>query len=70
MMAFYEDYGISTRVRADDPESVRRVFGLMDDHEVQIIAEEPLRATVTASVDNDKIRLTFDETATVASVRP
>jgi DNA-binding transcriptional ArsR family regulator len=70
MMAFYEDHGISTRVRADDPESVRRVFGLMDDHEVQIIAEEPLRATVTASVDNNEIRLTFDETATVASVRP
>ena len=69
VIAFYEGHGISTRIRADDPERVRRVFGLMDDQEVQVIAEDPPRATVTASVDDDAIQLTFDETATVAGVR-
>lgn len=67
--AFYEDHGISTRIRAEDFESVRRVFGLMDDHEVEIINEEPPRTALTASVDDDEIRLTFDETATVVGVR-
>lgn len=69
VMAFYEGHGISTRIRADDPESVRRVFGLMDGHEVQVVAEEPLRATVTASVADDEVELAFDETATVTGVR-
>jgi len=69
VIAFYENHGISTRLRADDPESARRLFGLMDDQEVQIIAEEPPRAAVTSLVDDDEIQLTFDETATVADVR-
>jgi len=69
VIAFYENHGISTRLRADDPEGVRRLFGLMDDQEVQIITQEPPRAEVTSLADNDEIKLTFDETATVVEVR-
>jgi hypothetical protein len=69
VMAFYESHGLSTRIRADDPESVRRVFGLMDDQTVRIAAEDPPRVTVTGSIDGDDIRLTFDEHATVVRLR-
>jgi hypothetical protein len=68
VIAFYEEHETSTRIRADDPESIRRVFDLMDDQEVQILAEDPPQSAVTASVGNDEIRLTFDETATVVRV--
>jgi hypothetical protein len=68
VIAFYEEHETSTRIRADDPESIQRVFDLMDDQEVQIVAEDPPQSAVTASVGNDEIRLTFDETATVVRV--
>lgn len=68
VVAFYEDHGISTRIRADDFDSVRRVFALMDDHDVEIIAKEPARAAVTALTDGDEVRLTFDETARVVNL--
>jgi DNA-binding transcriptional ArsR family regulator len=68
VVAFYEGNGISTRIRADDFDSVRRVFGLMDGHEVDLITDEPPRAAVAAAVDDDEIRLTFDETTRVVGV--
>lgn len=68
VVAFYHNHGISTRIRADDSESVRRVFGLMDDHAVEVIAEEPARAEVAASIDGDEIRLSFDETVSIVDV--
>lgn len=68
VQGFYATHGVSTRIRADDFESVKRVFGLMDDHRIEIVAEEPPRAVVTAAVDDDEIRLTFDESARVVDV--
>lgn len=68
VIAFYEDHGVSTRFHADDAESVRRVFELMDGHEVDLISEEPPRAEVTAHHDGDAIRLTLDETVSVVEV--
>lgn len=69
VVSFYDDHGISTRTRADDVEGVRRVFDRMDDHEMDLVSTDPPRVTVTAAVDGDDVRLTFDETAAVVDVR-
>jgi hypothetical protein len=68
VIAFYDDHRISTRVHADDIESVRQVFDLTDGHEIEILSEDPARADVTAAIDDDEIHLTFDETAYVVGV--
>lgn len=68
VVAFYENHGVSTRFRADDAESVQRVFDLMDSHDVEIVGEDPLRVDVTLARDGDDVRLTFDETASVTDV--
>jgi hypothetical protein len=69
MTAFYENHGISTRIHADDFESVARVFDLMDDQEMAVIDQEPPRAEVTATIGDDEIRLIVDERARVVDVR-
>jgi DNA-binding transcriptional ArsR family regulator len=69
VIAFYDDHGVSTRVRADDFESAKRVFGLMDAHAMELVAREPPRVAVTASLEGDEICLTFDKTVSVVDVR-
>ena len=69
VVSFYDDHGVSTRVRADDFEAARRVRGLAYDHEQRVVSGNPPRVTVTASMDGDEVRLTFDETADVVDVR-
>ena len=69
VQGFYAKHGVSTRIHAGDFESVKRVFDLMADHRVNLIDEESPLAAVTASVADDEIRLTFDETARVVDVR-
>jgi Zn-finger nucleic acid-binding protein len=66
--SFYDDHGVSTRIRADDFETVTRFYDLMNTHEVELVSEEPLRVEVAASRDGDEIRLTFDETVSVVDV--
>jgi DNA-binding transcriptional ArsR family regulator/ribosomal protein L40E len=66
--AFYEEHNISTRAHAEDIESVRRVFDLMDAHEVDVVTENPPRAEVTVTSSGEEIRLVFDDTASVAEV--
>lgn len=67
--SFYDDHGVSTRVRADDVETVRRLYDLMDGHEVAVVSEEPLRVEVSVTYDGDEIRLTFDDAVHVVNVR-
>lgn len=69
VISFYDDHGLSTRIRADDFESVKRVFDLMDDHDMERLSEDPPRVAVTAALDGDEVSLTFDETASVVDVR-
>lgn len=68
VISFYEDHGVSTRIRADDLRRVRRVFDLMDGHETRVDSRDPNTATVTARLNDDEIRLTFDETARVVEI--
>lgn len=68
MRSFYEDHGVSTQIRAGDFESARRVYDLLYDYSVECLSEGPLRATVSASVYGDTIRLTFDDRVTVVDV--
>lgn len=65
VIAFYHDTGMSTRFRANDIESVRRAFDLMEDHEVRLISDDPPRAEVIVSHGMDEVRLTFDESVNV-----
>jgi hypothetical protein len=68
VIAFYDDHGVATRFRADDAESVRRVFGLLDSHEVTLVDTAPPRAVVSVAHAGDEVRLTFNETASVVEV--
>lgn len=68
VVSFYDDHGVSTRVRADDFEHARRVYDLMLDHEVELVAEDPTKVAVAASIDGDTIRVIFDETVRVIEV--
>lgn len=69
VIGFYDAHGVSTRTRADDLESVTRVYRLMDDHELILEATDPPRATVTARYSGDEVSLTFDHGANVVDVR-
>jgi DNA-binding transcriptional ArsR family regulator len=66
--AFYDDHGISTRVQADDLGSARRLFDLMTSHEGELLSEDPLRVVIIASVNDDEVRVTIDETASIVNV--
>lgn len=65
VVAFYHDRGISTRFKADDPASVRRIIELMDEHTVDIVDEQPVEATVTVTDGSEQLVLTFDASASV-----
>jgi hypothetical protein len=66
--AFYSEHGISTRFHAEDAESVRRVFDLMDAHVVDRVAENPPRAQVTITSSGDEMQLVFDDRLGVVEV--
>ena len=68
VVGFYDAHGVSTRLRADDPRSVARYYDLMDDHDVAVVAEDPLRVDVSVARDGDAVALTFDETVRVVDV--
>lgn len=69
VISFYDDHGVSTRVQANDFESAREVYSLIHDHEWERLSDDPPRIAVTASRDEDEIRLTFDETVSVVDVQ-
>jgi hypothetical protein len=69
VVAFYEDHDISTRVRVDDFAAAKRVFGLVDDHGIDLCSADPRRVAVTAAADGDEVRVIFDETARAVDVR-
>lgn len=66
---FLDDHGVSTRVSPDDFETARRVYGLVYDLDLEVVAEDPPRVRVTAERDGDAVALTLDETASVVAVR-
>ncbi len=68
VVAFYDDHGVSTRVRVDDVDNATLVYELGLEHEVRVVDEDPLRVVVTASHDGETIRLTFDESVRVVDV--
>jgi len=68
VVSFYDDHGVSTRVRADDVAHAKRVYDLVRDHDVTVVDDAPIRVAVTAERDGEAIRLTFDETVRVVDV--
>jgi len=69
VVSFYDDHGVSTRVQADDFESAKRVYDLIYDYELERLSEDLPRVAVTAELDGDEVRLTFDETVSVVDVQ-
>lgn len=68
--AFYYDHDISIQWRVDEFETVKQTLELVTNHhEMALSSEDPLRATVTVSLDGDQCRLIYDETARVVDVR-
>lgn len=65
VQGFYANHDVSTRVHAEDLQSVKRVFNLIEDHQIEIVAEDPPQARVTITNNANELHLTFDETATV-----
>jgi translation initiation factor IF-1 len=68
VVSFYDDHSVSIRIQADEFENTCRIFGYMHDHEMKLVSEDPIRIRVTAALDGDEIRLTFDETASVVGI--
>lgn len=68
VISFYDDQGVSTRVRADDVEHAKRVYDLALGHDVTVVDEDPIRVAVTASCEGESIRLTLDGTVRVVDV--
>lgn len=68
VVSFYDDHGVSTRVHADEFETVRHLYGRMDDHRLEVNDVDPPRATVVVALDGDEMHVTFDETARVVDV--
>lgn len=68
VVAFYHDHGVSVRIHADHLDRARRLFEHMHDHEMELVATTPPEVAVTVSMDDETIRLTFDETVSVVDV--
>jgi hypothetical protein len=68
VIAFYDGHGMSIRIQADEFENAHRTFEYMHNHGMELVSENPPRVQVTATLDGDKIRLTFDETASVVGI--
>lgn len=68
VVSFYDDHGVSTRIQADDFESVQRLFDLLDCHEMELRSRDPPRVAVRVGRNGDEVCLTFDESANVAGV--
>lgn len=69
VVSFYDDHGVSTRLRADDFESTTRIADFMDDHEMELASSDPPRVAVSAAIEDDEVQLTFDETVRVIDVQ-
>jgi DNA-binding transcriptional ArsR family regulator len=68
VVSFYDDHGVSTRIRADDVAHTARVYDLAMAHDVTVVDEDPLRVAVSASAEGESVRVSFDETARVLDV--
>lgn len=68
VISFYDDHGVSLRFRVDDYEHLKRGFDLMHAHGLELVSTDQPRVVVTASLDDDEIQLTFDETVAVVDV--
>lgn len=69
VISFYDDHGVSIRVQADDFENARRVLNHMHDHRMELVSTDPATVKVTVPMNDDEIRLTFDETVSVVAIR-
>ncbi|QLG51068.1 helix-turn-helix transcriptional regulator [Natrinema halophilum] len=68
VIAFYDNHDISTRFHTNDPESLRQGFDLVHAHEMELVSTDPAEVIITASLEDDEVQLTFDETANVVDV--
>ncbi|WP_440988382.1 winged helix-turn-helix domain-containing protein [Haloarchaeobius baliensis] len=68
VVSFYDDHDVSTRFHASDYESLKRGFELLHAHEMALVSTDPPQVAVTAALEDDEVRLTFDESVRVVDV--
>lgn len=68
VVSFYDDHGVSTQISTDDVVGAKRTYDLVFEHDVAVVADDPLRVAVTASMGDESIQLTFDDSVRVVEV--
>lgn len=68
VITFYETRGVSMRFTAEDFASGIEIESRLEDFGMDIVSVEPPRVEVTAAMDGEVIRLTFDETVSVVDI--
>lgn len=68
VIAFYYERGIPFQYKVDDFESVRRRTDLIENHDQELISEDPIRVRVTIRHEDDELQLTLDEELDVIEV--
>lgn len=66
--SFYETRGVSMRLTADDFGRGVDIESRLEDFAMEVVSVEPPRVEVTAAMDDEAVRLTFDETVSVVDV--
>lgn len=65
MIAFLYDHGVKTRWHAEELDGLEYLGDHDPSYDSEIASEDPLRLTVTVSLDDENLQLTFDESVTV-----
>jgi hypothetical protein len=70
MIAFLYDHGVTTRWHAEELDGLEHLGDHDPSYDSEIDSEDPLRLTVTVSLDDENLQLTFDESVTVVYEGP
>jgi hypothetical protein len=65
VVAFYDDHGLDVTDAARNPDTARRLLAALRDHEQELLSRDPLRIRVTVRRDEERLRLTLDESLAV-----
>ncbi|MFB6235619.1 MAG: winged helix-turn-helix domain-containing protein [Halopenitus sp.] len=68
VIAFYYEHGVSPRWHADEYDGLTYVGDHEPEHETELVSENPPQVEVTVTLDDEELRVTFDETVSIIDV--
>ena len=68
VIAFYYEHEVSPRWHAKEFDGLTHVGDHEPEHEMALVSREPPQVEVTITLDDDDLRVTFDETVTIVDV--